>query len=277
MLIRSINQGLFMKIQSSYLRFFSALSIMLAAVSIHAAEIVAKSYDIKNVNEVVVTGGGRLELVQGDSESLRVEAEAEVMKRVVVDQSSSKLTLSVKTIGKGFNLFHWFDDNNDEVKYILQLKKLEYLGVSGASHATLGHWVGENIDVKASGAAEVTFNNLTLQDFVVELSGASNSRFQQLNTDKAKFKLSGAANLDVKATSQARFVKVDASGASNFRGKSLKAAQADVGASGASNIDVGATEFLKADASGASNIRYLGKPQLKSNASGASHIKAIND
>ncbi|RYY76884.1 MAG: hypothetical protein EOO52_05165 [Gammaproteobacteria bacterium] len=243
----------------------------------YAGEIVAKSYDISNVNEVIVHGGGRLEVVQSDSESLRVEADKEVIERVVIDQSGSKLTMSIKNSGSGFNIFHWFGNNQDEAKYVLRLKNLHYLGMYGASHATIGNWVGNELDVKASGASDITFANLKLQAFYVDLSGASNSRVQQLIVDKANFQLSGAANADVKAVSQAKQLKVGASGASNFRGKLLKVAQATVDASGASNIDVDATEFLDAEASGASNIHYLGQPQLKSNASGASHINKINN
>jgi hypothetical protein len=256
--------------------FIMLLATTLSSFS-NAMDIVARSYDIKNVDEVVVHGGGSLELIQGDSESLRVEAENDIMERVVIDQSGGKLTLSIKNLRSGFDFFHWFDSDDDKAKYILQLKSLKYLSVNGASHATLGNWSGKDLEVKASGAAEVTFVNLKLQNLFIELSGASNSRFQQLSADKANFNLSGAANMDVKAAGQVKFLKVDASGASNFRGKLLTAVQANVEASGASNIDLKAMEHLKAGASGASNIHYLGQAELQSNASGASHINSIKE
>jgi len=266
-----------MKTQSmSTIKIISLLLAVCFTARSYAEDIVAKSYDIKNVEEVIVHGGGHLELVQGDSESLRVEADHEVMERVVVDQSGDKLTLNVKKSGNYFNFLHWFNTSKDEVKYILQLKNINHLGLHGASQAKLGNWVGTKLTVKGSGAAEVIFANVTLQDFIVELSGASNSRFQQLNADKASFNLSGAANVDAKATGQLKRLKVDASGASNFRGKLLKVSEADVDASGASNIDLRVTEFLKAGASGASNIRYLGQPKLQNNVSGASHVSSID-
>jgi len=268
-----------MKIQTfARVSALTAVAFMLSVEAVQAADLVAKAYDIKNVTEVVVNGGGRLQLVQGDTETLRVEAKPDVIDRVSVDLSGNKLTLGVKNkSGSGFSFFHWFNNNDDGAIYILQLKNIHYLGVSGASHATLGNWVGKNLEVKASGAADVTFANLTLDDLFVDLSGASNSRVQKLTATKLKFELSGAANIDVKADSQAKYLKVDASGASNFRGKLLSVTQADVGASGASNIDLRATEFLKANASGASNIHYLGQPKLQSDTSGASNVTAIGN
>jgi hypothetical protein len=267
-----------MKIQlCSRLFVLAAIAFTFSVETARADDVIAKAYDIKDVSELVVSGGGRVQITQGDTESLRVEATSEVMARVKVDLSGDKLSLSVRNTSGGFSFFDLFKHRNDDVLYVLQLKKLHYLGLSGASRATFGNWVGGDMKVNVSGAGAANFTNLRVNDLFIELTGASNSRVEMLTARTLKFELSGAANMDVKAASQTNFLKIGASGASNFRGKLLRAAQADVDASGASNVDLQATEYLKAGASGASNIRYLGQPKLDSNASGASHIKAIND
>jgi len=260
------------------LSVLTALALVLSVPSVQAGDLVAKAYDIKDVSEVVVSGGGRVQIVQGQTETLRVEGSQEVMDRVRVDLSGGKLDLSVKhTAGKGFNLLDLFKQRNDDVLYVLQLKKLNYLGLSGASRATIGDWVGGDMKVNVSGAGEVNFSNLQVNELFLQLTGASNSKVQALTATKAKFELSGAANMDVKAAGKLNKLIVNASGASNYRGKLLQAVQADVEASGASSIDLWVTEALRVVASGASNVRYIGKPRLDSNASGASHIKAIDD
>lgn len=255
----------------------AAVALLLSVSTAWADDIVAKSYDIKNVSELVVSGGGRVQIVQGATESLRVEATQEVIERVRVDLSGNKLDLSVKrTSGKNFSFFDFFSHKSDEVLYILQLKQLNSVVLSGASRATFSNWEGKNMALNITGAGEVNFSNLKLDDLFIELSGASNAYVQSLTTTKAKFELSGAANTHIKAEGQAKYLQVGASGASNFRGKLLTVVQADVGASGASNIELNVTEFLKANASGASNVRYLGQPKLQSDSSGASHISSMN-
>ena len=256
---------------------FAVIALIFSVEAVRADDLIAKAYDIKDVSELVVSGGGRVQITQGDTESLRVEATQDVMARVKVDLSGDKLSLSVRNTSGGFSFFDLFKHRNDDVLYVLQLKKLHYVGLSGASRATFGNWVGGDMKVNVSGAGEAKFTHLRVNDLFIELTGASSSRVEILTSRTLKFELSGAANMDIKAASQTNFLKIGASGASNFRGKLLKAAQADVDASGASNIDLHATEYLKAGASGASNIRYIGQPKLESNASGASHIKAIND
>lgn len=217
-----------------------------------------------------------MQITQGDNESLRIEGKQETLNRVHVDQTGSKLTLTIKNPVSGWNVFKWLDGHNDEIHYILELKNLNRLDLAGACKATIGDWVGKNMAVYTSGASNAEFSKLNVDNFFMELSGAGNSHFQTFTANKAEFHLSGAANVNIKAASQAKFVQVDASGASNFRAKPLAVTQADIGASGASNIELQVSEFLKANASGASNIHYIGQPKLQSDSSGASHINSIN-
>jgi hypothetical protein len=258
------------------LSVLTAIVLMFLVAAVQADDLVAKAYDIKDVSELVVSGGGRVQITQGDTESLRVEARSDVMERVKVDLTGDKLSLSVRNSSRGFSFFDLFKHHDNDVLYVLQLKKLNYVGLSGAAHATFGNWVGGNMKLNVSGAGAANFTNLRVNDLFIQLTGASNSRVEMLAARRLTFELSGAADMDIKAESQTNFLKIGASGASNFRGKLLKATQADVHASGASNIDLQVTESLKANASGASHIRYIGKPTLDSNASGSSHIKAID-
>lgn len=251
---------------------------LLVAGGVQAEQTLGKTYDIKDVTELEVYGGARLELVQGDKESLHAEAKADVIDRLDVDLTGHKLRLGVKNkSGNGFHFFNWFNQNIDNVTYHIQLKNLNALELSGASHATLSDWNGKSMVVHVSGAGDITFANLRVDDFWLELSGASNGRVQQLVNAKTKVELSGAANMDINAASSSKSLMVDASGASNFRGKLLTVAQAEVGASGASNIELQVTEFLKAGASGASNVHYLGQAKVERETSGASHVEPLKN
>lgn len=259
----------------SYLPF-GVIAIFFATTMVQADNRIAKSYDIKDVTEVVASGGCQMDIIQGDSDSLRIEGKPETLERIKVDQTGHKLTLSIKNFNNGFNPFKWFEGHNDEFHYFLQLKTLTNLDLAGACNVRIGNWTGNNMAVYASGASRTDFGTLALENFLIEQSGASNSSFQQISIAHLSFNLSGAANAEIKAPGKGNYLKVEASGASNYRGKPLQVGEADLNASGASNIDVNATEKLKAEASGASNIRYLGQPKLDSKSSGASNVNSIN-
>ncbi|HEY0891888.1 MAG TPA: DUF2807 domain-containing protein [Cellvibrio sp.] len=249
--------------------------VMTAMVSLVApmalAETIAKTYPVKDFTEFVSGGNTAVEISQDGTEYLRVEADAEIMKRVKVDQSGKRVSVWVKSDG---NFFNWFGHSNDPVRIVLRVKQLEYLEISGGARATVGDLQGEKFQLNVSGAGNVNFAELNAKLLRMELSGAANVRVNSVNSQEQDYDLSGASNTEIQSASNTQELDVGASGASNFRAKNLTAKRAHLEASGASHIEASVTEMLDANASGASSVDYYGSPKAKTDASGASHVNA---
>lgn len=254
---------------------FVRILIMTAMASLLApatlAETIAKVYPVKDFTEFVSGGNTSIEISQGDTEYLRVEADAEVMKRIKVDQTGKRVSIWAKSSG-GF--LNWFGHNNDPVHVVLRVRQLEYLEMSGGARAKLGDLQGEKFQLNVSGAGDVNFAALNAKLLKVELSGAANVRIDNVNSQRQNFDLSGASDIEIKSASNTQELNVGASGASNFRARKLTSKHAKLGASGASHIEAAVTETLDANASGASSVDYYGNPKTKTDASGASHVNA---
>lgn len=250
------------------------IAVMVSSLApVTLAETVAKVYPVNDFTEFVSGGNTAIDISQGDTEYLRVEADAEVMKRIKVDQTGKRVTIWAKS-NDGF--LNWFGHSNDPVRVVLRVKQLEYLEVSGGARARLGDVHGEKLKLNVSGAGTVTFAALNAKLLKMELSGAANVRIDNVNSQAQEYHLSGASNVEIESASNSQELDVRASGASNFHGKKLTAKKADLGASGASHVEAAVTEILTAEASGASSVDYYGKPKAKTNASGASHVNARN-
>ncbi len=254
---------------------FGRVLVMTAMVSLVApvalAETVAKTYPVKDFAQFIVGGNTFVEISQDGTEYLRVEADAEVMKRLKVDQSGNRVSVWVKSDS---NFFDWFGSSNDPVRITLHVKQLEYLEISGGAKATLGDLQGEKFHANASGAGNINFAGLNAKFVQMDLSGAANVHINSVNSQEQKFDLSGASKMEIQAASNTQELHVGASGASNFQARRLIAKRAYLGASGASHAEATVTEFLDANASGASRIDYYGKPKVKSDSSGASNVSA---
>jgi hypothetical protein len=247
-----------------------AVPLWVAAVEVYA-DTQAKVYPINAVSEVFISGDTEVELVQDDSEYLRIDADAEVLARVKVDQTGKRLTIEVKHSG---GIFSWFSGESMHVRVNLRLKDINYLDLSGAARIKSGDLVGDKLKVEASGASEATFGSIHYDNLLMDLSGASNVHVRQIVGEKMASEISGASNLDINEASSIAQLKTDASGASNLRARKLKALDAYLEASGASTIEVAVSNQLKARASGASVINYYGAPQADTKTSGASQINA---
>lgn len=253
--------------------FISVLALSLL-VPIAQAETLAKTYPVKNFSEFSAGGGTKIEITQDGTEYLRIEADAEVMKRVKVDQTGKRVSVWVKS-DNGF--FNWFGQGDDRVKIVLRVKQLEYLELSGGAYAKVGDLKSANLAISNSGAAEVDFADISANQLRVDLSGAAKMSAKRVISQSQSYELSGASDAKIKDSSNTQSLQVHASGASNLRAEKLIAKRAKLEASGASQIEVSVTEEMDAQASGASNIDYYGNPKVKTDASGASNIKAHKD
>jgi len=256
-----------------FARFLVIPAMVFLVAPVVLAETIAKTYPVKNVTEFVAGGNTSVEISQDGTEYLRIEADAEIMQRVKVDQSGDRVSVWVKSEG-GF--FNWFGHSNDSVRIVLRVKQLEYLELSGSAQARLGEIKGEKFQLNVSGAGDVNFSALNANLLRMELSGAANVRINSVNSQEQDYDLSGASDIEIQSASNTLELDVGASGASNFRAKNLIAKQARLGASGASHIEATVTEMLDANASGASSVDYYGNPKAKTDASGASHVNAHN-
>lgn len=261
-------QDIIMKIRSMLL-FTSLLAVM---PFVQAADWVAQEYPVKDFSEINVGGDAIIEITEDATEYLRVEADPEVMKRVKVDLSGKRLTLGVKSSAGDF--LKWLNDSNEKVRFVVRVKTLTLLNLSGAAHAKVGSLTQPGLVFEASGASHAAFNGLDGKIMAINLSGASHAVIERINAAQQTYELSGAANLLINQASSAEEVKANVSGASNLRAKALIAKSADVEASGASSIDIYVTGNLTAEATGASNINYFGKPTANTEASGAGHVNA---
>ncbi|MBE8718842.1 GIN domain-containing protein [Cellvibrio polysaccharolyticus] len=250
----------------------SLLSLVFCcAAPLALADIVSKVYPVKDITQFVSGGQANIEIVQKDDEYLRIEADAEVMERLDVDQTDGRVTLKLKDSGSGF--FRLFG-GNDAVKVTLHVNQLDYLELAGGAQASVSDLTGSELVIKASGAADVNFAKLTLDKVKVDVSGASDVSIKSAVVGEQFYEVSGASHIEIKNASSSELLNVNTSGASKFRGKKIIAKQADLKVSGASYASATVTETLRADASGASKIDYYGNPQTTNKATGASSINA---
>ena len=222
---------------------FVAIILSLFASSVFAQDN-TKSFDFTGFSEIEASGAVNVYLVQGNSESIKVETTNFDMDKVVVEKSGKTLKVyTKKNRGSG---------RNRKVDVYITCIKLNRLEASGASdiYAEKSTIKSQNLEIYAHGASDIDIV-IDVTDLEVEASGASDIR------------ISGTADNQ----------KIKASGASDFKAYSLAGKDVEVKASGASSVNVQVSDRLDAKASGASSIHYKGDPKnVYVSSNGASSI-----
>jgi MFS family permease len=202
---------------------------------------------IEGVTKVNFSSFGTLEIQQGETESLVVRADDNLLTYIETGVNGNKLTIDTKS---GYNL-----RPTQTIHYVLTVKNLEEFLLSGAGEVVTSSLEGKELEINASGAGKFELNGLTLNDLRVSISGAG-SVFAEGTT----------GTLDV-----------NISGAGSFKSEDLQSGKAAVRISGTGNAVVWVTDALDARIPGLGSISYWGNPELTKNVSGLGTVRNLGD
>jgi hypothetical protein len=224
----------------------AALVAGCAPVSITGSgDVVTREEEITDFQEVSISHSFEVDITQGDSFSVVIQVDDNIVKHLEVVKQGDTLRIGLKP-GRSYNV------RSATLQAEVTMPELRRLDLSGGSDATLTGF-------KSTAALDV------------DLSGASSLR-GDIEAGDARFDLSGGSDLTL--TGSAQDVTIDASGSSELDLADFPVADVDVHASGSSNVTLNLGGRLDVDASGASHVIYLGSPTLgKIDTSGSSTVR----
>ena len=201
---------------------------------------------VSGFSRVSLSGVGDLNITQGASESLSVEAEDNLLPLLETVVANGTLELRVKA-NSSLN-------STKPIKYTLVVKSLSALTLSGVGNVTSGALDVSTLDLNLSGAGKIQISSLKAQVLKAELTGVG--------------KLAVTAGA---VTSQT--VNLQGTGSYNACGLSSDTAKITVG--GTSKALVSVKSSLVVVGSGIGSVQYLGSPTLEQSNSGLGSVTKI--
>jgi len=205
--------------------------------------IASREENVGSFNSVHASGAIDVHLRQDGSNSVKIEADENLMGFLEVFRDGNTLVIRTRN---GYNL-----DPSREIVAIVSAPAYKNIGISGASKVTGENTISVNdqLNLEASGASKINLD---------------------LNGGTVTGDISGASGLNLRG--QVSKIDVEASGASHVKAYDLVTDDAVFNCSGASSAEVTANKNLRVDASGASHIKYRGNANVSQSASGASRV-----
>lgn len=198
---------------------------------------------VDSFTSIRVSGAFTVFVMQGDVQSIKLTADANLLPLIETKVSSGTLDIRTKR------------------------------GVSTNEKMTV-HIVVPNLkSVNLSGVCSLNSKGLIKSDNMeIETSGSSNVNLE-LECDDLELESSGASSISLKGT--AENVEIDASGASSIKAYSLVSENADIDISGSSGVRITVQNKINAKASGASSVNFKGNPKdVRQSKSGAASINS---
>ncbi len=207
-----------------------------------SGNVVSKTMDVDEFHSVSIEGQGNLYITQGEEQSLRIDAEDNILEVMETEVSGGKLTVStgLKCIRptKPINIYVTMMDVNS-------------LSVSGSG--------------KIQGETPINTDILS-----VSTSGSGESNLE-VNVSELNTAISGSGKETTRGVADMHSIRISGSG--KIYGYELVTRTTDISISGSGTCEVHATEELDVLISGSGNIYYKGDPEVSESISGSGKVE----
>jgi hypothetical protein len=205
--------------------------------------IISESREVTDFDAVSIGGSGTLQITQGERESLEVKVDDNLLPYLRTEVSGGELKI-------------WWDRGNlhfsQQPVYLLEVKQLEKLHLSGSLHAEMDRLSAEEFEGRISGSGKIELGHLEAREVRLRVSGSGDLALDGGRADSLEVGISGSGNAQM----------------SEFR-----AGEVDLSISGSGNAEVQAVERLHASVSGSGNVTYYGTPAVDSSVSGSGKVR----
>lgn len=215
-----------------------------------SGNIVTEARAVSNFTRVVLAGIGELNITQGDTESLTIEADDNLIPLITTQVQNDTLTIGFDTRQVNISI-----NPTRPIRYTLVVKNLNSLQLSGAG----------NINAPALKSDSLVLGN----------SGAGNLNLAQVEAKTLNTTISGAGSVNVAGQVESQDISV--TGLGSYNAADLKSNAASVTLSGAGSATVWATQTLNVTISGAGSVNYYGSPQVSQTITGLGSVKNVGN
>lgn len=218
---------------------FAALALAIAAQAAERRE----TRSVSGFTAIGLAAPIKLQLVQGDTESLVLEGEESALAEL--DTAVEKGELLIRPRSKGRIPFM------TNVRALVTAKTIESLRISGAGDISAAALRAETLKLAISGAGDIRIGAVAASGLDVAVSGSG----------------------DVTVAGRADTFVTGISGSGDVRAAKLEARDAKVSIAGSGDVTLWAKQSLAVRIAGSGDVRYYGDPALTKSVAGSGSIK----
>jgi Putative auto-transporter adhesin, head GIN domain len=232
---------------------------------IGSGEIVTQTIDVSGFQRVTLQGFGDVFIEQGQTQSLSVQTDENILPLLDIHVRGSELILGTKN-GVAVN-------PSKGITYMLTVQDLDDITLAGSGTFHVGSLKASNFGVSVSGSGDVEISSLAADKLSIELNGSGNILIENVDVKTIDTSVQGSG--DIKIEGQANTQKVRVGGSGNYLAGDLETNAADINVPGSADVTVWVEDELSITVSGSGDIRYYGNPAIDQTISGSGEITSL--
>lgn len=185
-------------------------------------------------------------ITQGSTESVKVEADANLLPYIITEHDDGNLVIRAKN---GVNL-----SSSHKITVYITTEKLENVELSGSGNISgNGKFTGgDHLKLSIAGTGDISL---------------------EVNTPKINSSIAGSGNIIL--AGETKDSKIDIAGVGDYKAEELKSENVEVHIAGSGSTKVYADATLDVHIAGSGDVYYKGTPNIKSSIAGSGNIKQL--
>ncbi|MGE5378075.1 MAG: head GIN domain-containing protein [Bacteroidota bacterium] len=232
-----------------------------------SGNIVTQTVNVSNFSSVILETSGDVYIEQGQTESLTVEADDNIMPVLVNGVKGNELVLGAKP---GQNI-----DPSKKIVYRITVKDLTGVSLMGSGNFYVSPIKSDSMKMTLSGSGNINMEDLATGKLNMNLNGSGNILFAKLGATSIDTSANGSG--DIQLAGRADSQSLTFSGSGNYRAGDLETKSADINIPGSADVTVWVTEQLKVHINGSGTVSYYGKPSVDQSGSGSGKMVSLGD
>jgi hypothetical protein len=233
-----------------------------------SGNVVEETRAVSGVSGVELATIGTLTIAVGDTESLRIEAEDNLMEYLETEVRNGRLSIETQD---NIRL-----DAKRPVNYYLTVTGLDTIEISSSGDIQAPDLEAERFSINISSSGDLEMGDLEADSLTVRISSSGDVTMGVLDANTLEVDISSSGNLTI-ASGQVKTQNITISSSGNYTAQDLESDEAVVRLSSSGSATIWVQDYLKANLSSSGDLRYRGNPTVDATTTSSGDVIQIGE
>jgi hypothetical protein len=233
-----------------------------------SGNVIEESRAVSGFSSVEIATFGEVIIDFDDEESLRIEAEDNLMEYFETEVRTGTLVISTQPFT---NL-----RTTKPVRFYVTMKTLDSLRISGSADIQVPDFETDRFSIKIDGSGDITISSLDANLFELDINGSGDVDIDELNAENIEVNVNGSGYIKIDA-GLVEEQDININGSGKYQAEDLQSPIVDVRIGGSGDVTIWATDTLDVSIYGSGDVYYYGRPQLTSTGTGSGDVISQGD
>ena len=244
------------------------LALLLSACNVNVVRgtgpLQQETRQVSGFEQIVLSIPARMVLTQGESESLEISAEENLLPYIETKVEDGILSIQAKP--EMTNLMP-----TQEIVINLAVIDLNALTINGSANLQSDSLQADSLSLTINGAGKIEIGEIKAQNFKATINGAGEMSLDTISAEATSLAINGTGQYRLAGESIRAQMSITGSG--NIRAKDLACEDVQVTISGAGQVNAWAENQLSVTITGSGTVVYQGEAQVKKSITGAGSVR----